>query len=611
MSREDTSITRSISGSARKDGGVSLGKGIHIDPTLGAAGIAGTGVLLAACGQIQNAPNALRSPISPLNSPINPLISILPTPTPRPTDFDFKGYMPIVENNTNAATATSTATSTATMSPTPTETSIPTATETAIPTNTATSTATMSPTPTETSTSTATATATATLSPTPTETSTPTATTISQARASITPFPFPTSPTETATPMPTPDVVKLDKSCVNIGEHAPKTPSEAIAKVGGSFKEWQAVRHVDSKTRLWNGGWDFEAYNAIDTSSVKWDAKLGVHIDIRSQVNGVNNPNYNRPTFDHGVIFDKSKGMTNVNVSLTDVDGWMFARRGGVAPIGKESNISYFVGTKDTTVPLVEQAAYTPFCEACVPNSKVTPTETKAFQNAVSEFTWNKDAQNGTVTVEVYNPISEKMEKVNGAMIAELSKNGIDMSVINELPFGWMINPAEVVSKTGSTTKAEWWTPDIQNGKWTGQWKMEAFPLLSTVQFDPRSGLFHDRNTGKLVTDPSKIYNFKDWPAAKSSWPKNLTVPHADAEFFVRTGGAADSEPNTSWFAGNAPPGLVVSVSKPGIEQAAAIPLCIDSAAVARADALSNVQNKGVEHILWFDQSQNMWTTIK
>ncbi|MFA5137013.1 MAG: hypothetical protein WC489_06530 [Patescibacteria group bacterium] len=445
-------------------------------------------------------------------------------------------------------------------------------------------------------------TATPTFTPTPDVL--PSATPTPGVLASVTPMYQAPTPGETATPDFTPtatampvEIPSLTPECI-LPANWPIHAQEANARLGGGFQDWQLVRKVDAAGN-WNGIWDAEAFQM--NSWIQYDALSGAHIDTRSGVR----------TYDHNVIFDRAQGVSWVNVTLTDSNTVMFARRGGDAPAGYDRNVSYNVGTPGVQVAQIEQAALIPVCEICIPEAGVTATDTEAFHNAVKEFTWNRDAQTGVIKIEWFNPLSGKMERINGATISELSVQGVDMSILNEIPAAWMLTPQEMVQQTGNTTKAEWWQPEVVDGKWTGKWVMEAFPIRTdVVRYNAATGLFYDKTTGKLVTDLNKIYNFADWQAAKAQWPKTLTAPHGDAEFFVRTGGASDAQPNTSWFSGDHK-GLIVSIAKPGFEQAASIPVCIpDPSTQALQDAQSNVGKPDVNHVFYFDEDTATWVEL-
>jgi len=408
----------------------------------------------------------------------------------------------------------------------------------------------------------------------------PTAVPTATPRIIPTEVPRPIDPTPTPRPN---DLPRPNPEC-QLPSNWPQTPEEASKRIGGQYASWQMVRHIDANGR-WNGGWDAEGFNKMK-AGITFDGQ--VHRKADRSI-----------TYNHDEIFDKSAGVQHKTVVLTDPNGWMFARRGGDVLPGQKANVSFNVGTPGIAIEGVEQAAYSPICEECIPGTNIPKSVAEAWHNAIREYTWNADAQRNNIDIMFYNPTTSEFQQLNGNMISALTQAGIRINTEN-IPVGAPLFPGEAVKMTGNTTKAEWWTPVITDGTWNGQLLLEAFPIRTDkVHYDLNNGVFRDNASNAVVTDLSLIYNFDRWAEAKSQWPSRFSFPAIpQMRGFVRTGGGSDAQPGSSWFTSGS--ATTIDIGKNGFEQASLIPVCTDDPkAASQQDAQSDVSRKDVNHVSW------------
>jgi len=398
--------------------------------------------------------------------------------------------------------------------------------------------------------------------------------------ATATPLPTPTRPAEVRQPPqkvttvpPKNNEIPVYPDCP-LPKNWPQNAVEASNRIGGGFADWQTVRHMENGK--WNGGYDFEGAKKLN-NGITYDSKLGIHRKADGSI-----------TYNHNEIFDWKAGVAHIDVTLADQNGWMFARRGGDGG-GLEPNVSYNVGTVGVTVRGVEQAAFSPVCEECIPGTNVSKSAAEAWHNAVREFTWNGDAQNNNVKIIFYNPDSGQMEQLNGNMITALARAGIKVNT-EKIPVGYPLFPGEVVKLTGGTTKAEWWTPVIENGLWSGQWVMEAFPHKPEVYYDLNNGVYRKRGSNAIVTDINAIFDFSKWPETQGQWPIqfDFIIPN-QARGFARA-----ANPNSAAYLSTSGPVDFSKTNKTGTEQGALIAECLISPEQATTqDAQQNGINNG------------------
>jgi hypothetical protein len=357
----------------------------------------------------------------------------------------------------------------------------------------------------------------------------------------------------------------------------PTTKEAVIATLGGNINpDFVMKGYTEGKA---NGTWQIEAFPLLD----------GVHSDgngdfVDASGNVLTDPNK---------VYNFSAKPQWINsLSLTIPRAYLFARSGGDVPVGQQANISRFDGTLNSTITgAFEQAAL-------IPNLDCDPA-TAAWRDAVNNYTWNGDAQKGTVKIEWYNPETKQLQQIDGRMITAYSKAGIDIAkLIQEMPGNYPITPDQAAGDTGGTTKAANWTLDAKTGNWT----YEGFQLASGIIYDAKKGV-HTDSKGNVITDLAKIFDYSKYDV--NTWPTSMTAVNIPNTYtFMRTGGASEDQPNTSWYGfGNA----TITLKGHGIEQATIIlipatPVCTSIEAVARKmapDAISAARNTGITVEVW------------
>jgi len=348
--------------------------------------------------------------------------------------------------------------------------------------------------------------------------------------------------TQNPTFEPTAGPTRAPETAKPLNGEFPKTRDEVVSALGGNINpDFVMKGYSDGKE---NGTWQIEAFPLRD----------GVHADANGNyIDG----NGNILTNASKVYNFSETPLWITDVTLNTDNAYLFARTGGKTPAGQENskNTSRFVGTKGAriTAPL-EQLALIPSND-CVPS-------TAAFRDGANNFTWNKDAQNGTVKIEWYNPNTQKFEQLDGRTLIALARAGKDLSVVSRMPENYPLTPDQAAKATGGTTRAEQWFIDPKSGTWT----YEGFGLNNGVRFDSNNGVFKDAN-GRVVTDPSKIFNFADYNV--NNWPTTMKASGGKDQYtFIRTGNNSQDQANTSWYVRD---GLVVTLNGHGFEQAAII----------------------------------------
>lgn len=350
----------------------------------------------------------------------------------------------------------------------------------------------------------------------------------------------------------------------------PKKPSEAARAIStnGAVKDWQMVPAVEPDG-VWRGWWLGEHGFKLK-SGVRFDARLGVHVDA------VGNPVFR---LDQIFNFSAPRSEDLVDVSLNVKYAGLFARRGGVTKNNQPQHSSYFTGVPNTSVSAVEQTTIIPAPNELCPEDWTRAAVTRAYRMAVASFRDNKDAREGFmdgsqrrfVDIWSFNSQTKRWEKLDGRLIARLTmEKGKDaLTVIERLAPNWPINPNKVSESIGGF-----------QGKWvfgfnTAEWFFEAFPLLSGVTYV--DGVGHVGQNGKLLVGAeqadgarTKVFNFKAQP---ESMADHMFAPRSlSGVLFVRAG-EASSQPelrSTSFYTwGN---GDVIA-RVPAFEQATLMPV--------------------------------------
>ncbi|MBI3620299.1 hypothetical protein HY214_04115 [Candidatus Roizmanbacteria bacterium] len=310
----------------------------------------------------------------------------------------------------------------------------------------------------------------------------------------------------------------------------PSTPEQVVSALGGKLKPEYVVKKLDANNK-WTGIWDVEAFPL--KPGVRYDARQGFHVD----------PTGNRIT-DPRDIFDFGRQPDWLTLTLQTDSAVAFMRSGGNAPNPKLINISRFAGTKGATAEKVEQAALIPPPRLVCPDNG--PSSVAAWRQAVSEVSWNEDVRKGRVTVQWYDPDQNNFVPLELGTLARLVEQNINIDVIWSLPADWPLTTKQLAAKVGGEEK--YWRAEVNDGRWTGRWQMEVFPLKPGVQYDDANGLYV--KNWIILTDPNTIYDFNNYGLLKTA-PKTMTVGHPNAYLFVRTGGAypQKKDAKTSWFA--------------------------------------------------------------
>jgi hypothetical protein len=306
---------------------------------------------------------------------------------------------------------------------------------------------------------------------------------------------------------------------------------------------------------------------------ISYDPNRGYHIDTDGN-----------PVFDPLKIFDttqapKPEDLVNIQVMANFVA--VFGRRGGVTRNNLPQHTHYFTGEEGTKIEAIEQLSIIPVPEEVCVDWDLR-SDTVAWRQAVKEFRDNPHARDGFVEngkrrfVDVvwFNAETGKWQLLDGRMIAELTRQHYDLSVIDRLPAGWPLSNEEVSRMIGGESKH--WVFDPS----TGEWFYDSWPFKAGRRFVP--GVGHFSSDGRLLVGAkqvdartSEIFDFSQPPVNMANRMKG--PGYLPAVLFVRVG-RMTNDPNLrdhSWYTwGN---GDVVT-GQPVIEQAVLMPtgnLCI------------------------------------
>jgi hypothetical protein len=359
----------------------------------------------------------------------------------------------------------------------------------------------------------------------------------------------------------------------------PTTREALVAALGGNVNpDFVMKGYSDGKP---NGTWQIEAFPLLDGVTANAN---GDYVDANGNV-----------LTDPGKVYKFSAKPQWINsLTLTIPRSYLFARSGGDVPSGQQANISRFDGTMNSTMTgAFEQAALIPTAD-CDP-------ATAAWRDATNNFTWNGDAQKGTIKVEWFNPETNKLQQIDGRMVAAYSKAGIDIaSLIQEMPANYPITPDQAASDTGGSTSPSKWTLDAKNGTWT----YEGFAFALNISYDANRGVHTDRK-GNVITDLTTIFGKFD-KYDVNTWPTSMTAANIQNTYtFMRTGGASQDQANTSWYSNDKT--AVVTLKGHGFEQAAIILIppaagCSTQETVIEAmvkDAIISSRNPNITTLLW------------
>lgn len=376
----------------------------------------------------------------------------------------------------------------------------------------------------------------------------------------------PTRTIATATPQALQEMgIKTDLE--RLHPNWPKTHEEAAALLSADshqIKPEQLVRIVEPGG-VWRGWWMGETFPL--KAGVSYNPNRGCHVDI----NG-------RPVFDPLAIFDTTKApkpedLANLRVNADFIA--VFGRRGGVTRDGLSQHTHYFTGKEGTEIKAIEQLSIIPVPEEVCVDWDLR-SDTAAWRQAVKEFRDNPHARDGFlengkrrfVNVVWFNAQTNQWQELDGRLIAELTRQRYDLSVIDRLPAGWPISPDEVAKTIGG--KPEHWVFEPS----TGEWFYEPWPTKAGVRFVPGVGYFS--SDGRLLVGAkqadvatTQIFDFNQLPVNMTNQMKGPR--YLPAVLFVRVGRMTNN-PNLrdhSWYTwGDGD----VRVSKDVIEQATLMP---------------------------------------
>lgn len=398
-------------------------------------------------------------------------------------------------------------------------------------------------------------------------TETPTATRTPTETPTPTPTAEPTRTIATATPQAFQEMgIKTDLE--RLHPNWPKTHEEAAALLSADsyqIKPEQLVRIVEPDG-VWRGWWMGETFPL--KAGVSYNPNRGCHVDI----NG-------RPVFDPLAIFDtttkapKPEDLANLRVNADFIA--VFGRRGGVTRDGLPQHTHYFTGKKGTEISAIEQLSIIPVPEEVCVDWDLR-SDMAAWRQAVKEFRDNPHARDGFVengkrrfvNVVWFNAATTQWQQLDGRLIAELTRQHYDLSVIDRLPAGWPISIEEVAKTIGGSPEHWVFEPS------TGEWFYEAWPTKPGVRFVEGVGYFS--SDGRLLVGAkqadaatTEIFDFNQPPVNMTNQMKGPR--YLPAVLFVRVGRMTNN-PNLrdhSWYTwGDGD----VRVSKDVIEQATLMP---------------------------------------
>lgn len=284
--------------------------------------------------------------------------------------------------------------------------------------------------------------------------------------------------------------------------------------------------------------------------------KEGVSFDP----NGYHVDRNGNPIFDPQQIFETNweklptADKDNFSVNLVDLKInnpaiALFARRGGVTRDGLPPNTHYFAGTEGVEVAAVEQLSLIPVPENLCPEDIQKSALTRAYRQAALELRDNPDARNGNIGVEWFNPEKGQFVKMDGRMIAELFRQGVNLSVLERLTPGYPVSPEEMAIIIGG--QADKWVFEPN----TGEWFFEAFKYKPGITYKEGVGPVDSQGNllyGIVQTDSrtSQVFNFSslDTPALSEYMLSPSEVMQAD--LFARAGGHSANPKiyNHSWY---------------------------------------------------------------
>lgn len=319
-------------------------------------------------------------------------------------------------------------------------------------------------------------------------------------------------------------------------------------------------------SRVWRGWYMAEPPFPLKPG-INYDQKLGYHVD-----------NANNPVFDPQAIFQtdweklpddlkNNFAQQLIDIQLNNPGIAVFARTGGISRTdGGPPNTHYFLGTQEAEIHGIEQLSLIPVSAELCSDDIEKAASTRSFRQAALEFRDNRDAQEGNVTVNWFNPEKQNFEPLDGRMISVLAKQGRNLAVLETIPAGTPLSPEDLAKSIGG--RPQNWVVDLR--AW--EWFYEAFRLKSGIKYV--EGVGHVNESDKLLVgieqtsaETSKVFDFSridpDALADFMSAPGNLP-----AVLFARVGEYPNDSRinNHSWYTWG---GGNIEVGQKAIEQAA------------------------------------------
>jgi len=311
----------------------------------------------------------------------------------------------------------------------------------------------------------------------------------------------------------------------------PKTPEEAakLLKLNTSYAEnlvpviWT---NTETNKRTWSGEWMGEM----------WPLQAGVHYDVSKGMHIDSNGN---PLTDIQEIFNFNGKPTLVDITLDADYAAIYAGRGEETSRGLPKYTGYFAGERGASVEQIEQLTILrpEFDTGCDPNDFPTAANLRAFRQSVREFRDNEGARKGERQIEWYNPETNTFEIVQGQLVAEMAKQGIEMPFIDKMPAGYPLTGRQVASLLGGFESQ--WIFDPQ----TGDWNYEAWNFVRGVTYKP--GVGHFDTNGKILvgrervdsSSPLSVFDFTQAVNPNFMFSSMKAPGKLPASLWVRVGG--------------------------------------------------------------------------
>ncbi len=244
----------------------------------------------------------------------------------------------------------------------------------------------------------------------------------------------------------------------------------------------------------------------------------------------------------------------------------LFARRGGATRDGLPVNTHYFAGTEGAEVQAIEQLSLIPVSENLCPEDIRKSALTRAYRQAVLEFRDNSDARSGNIDVQWFNPEQDGFIKIDGRMIAELVRQGANLSVLERLTPGYPVSPVEMAQTIGGREDKWVFEPN------SGEWFYEAFNYKPNITYGEGIGPIDSQGNllyGIVQTDPrtSQVFDFSTLDVSALAGYMISPSESMQADLFARAGGysANPDIKNHSWYTWDSGD---ISLAEGAIEQA-------------------------------------------